>query len=354
MENLILVINTGSTSTKIGLFDLEAPLFVEAIRHSDEELESFPEINSQKEFREKCVLRFLQNREIDLTRLSAIAARGGLLRPLESGTYLVNKRMIEDLVEAKRGSHASHLSAQIGFSIANSCGISCYIVDPISVDEFEPIARYSGHKNFERIMLTHALNMKAVAKRYSKDNKLAYDQVSVIVVHLGTGISVSVHKNGKMIDAINPSEEGPFSPDRSGGLPILQVADFIIQNKLDFKTFSKMVFGDGGLFSYLKTRDFSRVEEMYKEGNKEVIDVVQAMAYQVSKEVGALATVVRGNVDAILITGGMARAEFFVGLIKERIKFLAPIMLYPGEDEIRMLAEGVSRIIKNEEKIKVY
>jgi butyrate kinase len=227
-------------------------------------------------------------------------------------------------------------------------------VDPVSVDEFESIARYSGHKKFERIMLTHALNMKAVAKNYARENNLDYSQVTVIVVHLGTGISISVHKNGRMIDAINPTEEGPFSPDRSGGLPVLQVAEFIIQNKMDFKSFSRMVFGDGGLFSYLKTRDFSKVEEMYKKGDKEVVGVVQAMAYQVAKEVGALSTVVKGNMEAILITGGMARADFFVDLISERIKFIAPIQLYPGEDEIKMLAEGVNRILKNEEKAKKY
>lgn len=354
MDNLILVINTGSTSTKIGLFDSDVPMFVESIKHSDEDLTVFPDINSQKDFRQNIVLDFLKTRAVSMDMVSAIAARGGLLKPLESGTYLVDEQMVQDLIEAKRGSHASHLSAQIGYSLAMKFGISCYIVDPVSVDEFDPIARYSGHKKFERIMLTHALNMKAVAKNYAKENNKDYSQVTVIVVHLGTGISISVHKNGRMIDAINPTEEGPFSPDRSGGLPVLQVAEFIIQNKMDFKSFSRMVFGDGGLFSYLKTRDFSKVEEMYKNGDKEVAGVVQAMAYQIAKEVGALSTVVKGNVEAILITGGMARADFFVDLISERIKFIAPIRLYPGEDEIRMLAEGVNRILKNEEKAKKY
>lgn len=350
----ILVINTGNTSTKIGLFDSTEPLFESSIAHRDEELAEFEDINAQKNFREKTVMDFLQSRGFELDKLDAVAARGGLLRPVSSGTYLVNELMIKDLVEGKRGLHASHLSAQIGYDIAQNLRIPCYIVDPVSVDEFAPIARYTGHKKFQRIMLSHALNMKAVAKRYAKENHLDYKTLNLIVVHLGTGISVSVHHKGKMVDAINSSEEGCFSPDRSGGLPILQIVQHVLENKMDFKSFRKMVFGNGGLQSYLGTIDFRKVAEMYHSGNTEAIEVVQAMVYQVAKEVGALATVTNGNIDMILITGGMAYQDFLVQLIKERVQFIAPIVLYPGEDELEALAEGVCRVLDKEEEAGVY
>lgn len=354
MNNMILVINTGNTSTKVGLFNGDQEVFVDSIRHSDEELEQFKDINAQKDFREKLILDFLENKNVDIKNLTAVSARGGLLRPMDSGTYEASDKLIQDLVEAKRGSHASHLSAQIGGSIAERAGVPCYVVDPVSVDEFEPIARYSGHKLFEREMLTHALNMKAVAKRYAKENKLDYNKQTLIVVHLGTGTSVSIHKNGRMVDAINPSEEGCFSLDRSGTLPILQVARYVIDNKPEYNVFRKMVFGNGGLSSYLGTKDFMKVEEKYLAGDAEVKGVVDAMAYQIAKEVGALATVNNGNIDRILLTGGMAYAKFFVELIQQRIAFIAPIELYPGEDEMQALAEGAARVLNNEEKALTY
>ncbi len=196
--------------------------------------------------------------------------------------------------------------------------------------------------------------MKAVAKRYAKENKLVYNELSLIVVHLGTGVSVSVHKDGKMIDAINPSEEGCFSLDRSGGLPILQVARYITEKKMEFKTFSKMVFGNGGMFSYQGSKDFRKIAEKYHNGDQEATRIVDAMAYQIAKEIGSLATVNFGKIDTILLTGGMAHQEFFVDLIKKRTDFIAPIVLYPGEDEMEALAEGVCRILDNEEKPKTY
>ena len=354
MEGFLLIINTGNTSTKVGLYKDGDPVVVESIKHPDEDLGRFDHINSQKGFRENVILDFLSSKGVPVTSVIAVAARGGLLRPVESGTYLVDDKMLKDLREGKRGMHASHLSAQIGYDIAKKAGVACYVVDPISVDEFEPIARYSGHKLFERVMLTHALNMKAVVKRYAREHQIDHKDATLIVVHLGTGISVSVHRNGRMIDAVNPREEGPFSPDRSGGLPVLQVLRYVLEEGVDYETFSRMVFGNGGLYSYLGTKDFQKVEDMVQGGDEEAAEVVNAMAYQVSKEVGALATAVFGKVDAILVTGGMARAEFFVELIKERVGFLAPVKLYPGEDEIEALAEGVYRVIRSEEKAKMY
>lgn len=354
MKAPILVINTGNTSTKIAVFDMETPVFVESIKHSDENLKKFDCINDQILFREKIVLDFLEDKGVDINDLKAVSARGGLLKPLKSGTYIVNQAMLNDLIEGRRGLHASHLSAQIGFSIATKAGINCYITDPISVDELCPLARYSGHPLFERIMLSHALNMKAVCKRYANETGVKYSDLNLIVIHLGTGISVSIHEKGVMIDGINSSEEGTFSPDRSGGLPILQIIKYVIDNKPDYKKFSKSLFGEGGLNSYLNTKDFMKIEEMYMSGDKKTIEVVDAMAYQIAKDTGAMATVSRGNVDRILITGGMANAKFLVKLISDRISFIAPVKLYPGEDEMKSLAEGVARVLKKEEIFRNY
>jgi len=354
MRSPILVINTGNTSTKIAIYDMDEPLFIEAIKHSDEDLKEFESINDQIGFREKMILSFLEEKGININDLKAVSARGGLLKPLKSGTYLVNEEMIKDLVEAKRGLHASHLSAQIGFNVANRASVNCYIVDPISVDEFCPHARYSGHALFERRMLSHALNMKAVCKRYAAEAGTKYSSLNLIVIHLGTGISVSIHEKGIMVDSINPSEEGTFSPDRSGGLPVLQVVKYVIDKKPEYKTFSKTLFGEGGLNSYLNTKDFIKIEEMYNSGDKKTIEVVDAMAYQIAKDAGGMATVVNGAVDKILITGGMANADFLVKLISDRISFIAPIKLYPGEDEMKSLAEGVTRVLRGEEKYKIY
>ncbi len=353
-QELILVINPGNTSTKVAIYDGVTPLHIESIKHSDTELSRFHDINAQKDFRENLINGFLQKKGIDPAKIRAVAARGGLLRPLASGTYAVNQEMVADLAEARLGSHASNLAAQIGHSLAVKLGITCYIVDPVSVDEAEPLARYSGHPLFSRVMLTHALNMKAVAKRFCREKGLIYPQVTLLVIHLGTGNSLSLHRNGRMIDAVNPSEEGAFSADRSGGLPILQVARHICDQNLKYKEFEKMVFGSSGLFAYLGSKDFLKIKDKYLEGEARTMEVVQAMAYQVAKEAGALATVVDGRVDAILITGGIAFNEFFTELVRQRIQFIAPVHVYPGEDEMQALAEGVFRIISGEEAAKNY
>ena len=354
MQDLILIINTGNTSTKLGVYKGETKLFDESIKHSDEDLDGFSDINSQKEYRENLVYEFLKEKKIEISDLCAIATRGGLLKPVDSGTYLVSDDMIKDLIEAKRGSHASHLSAQIGYSIAGKVNINCYIVDPISVDELTSIARFSGNKLFERIMLSHALNMKAVAKRFSKERSLDYKNLNLIVIHLGTGISISIHSGGRMIDAINSSEEGCFSPDRSGGLPVLQVIRYINETGIDIKKLEKIIFGNGGIFSYLNTKNFFKVEELYNKGDKKAVEIVKAMVYQIAKEVGAFSTVVNGEIDNIIITGGMAYVDFLVELISNRISFIAPIEVYPGEDEIEALAEGTLRVLSGEEKALVY
>ncbi|HSQ34801.1 MAG TPA: butyrate kinase [Candidatus Binatia bacterium] len=351
---LVLVINPGNTSTKAAVYEGATPLCVESIKHTDEELARYPDINAQKDFRTGLIYDFLRRKAIATEDIQAVAARGGLLKPLASGTYIVNKAMIADLIEARNGTHASNLAAQIGHDIAEKLGTACYIVDPVSVDEAEPLARYTGHRLFQRVMLTHALNMKAVAKRFCREKNLDYRAVTLLVIHLGTGNSLSLHRNGRMVDAVNPAEEGAFSADRSGALPTLQVARHITGNRLSFKDFEKMVFGSGGLFSYLGSKDFLKIKDKYLEGDAKTIEVVQAMAYQVAKEAGALSTVVNGKVDAILITGGIAFNEFFNELIRQRIQFIAPVHIYAGEDEMQALAEGVLRVLNGEEAAQTY
>lgn len=354
MAPQILVINTGNTSSKIALFSGTEASWTETIRHSDEELKPYADINAQKDFRKDLIQRLLSQKGAKLPSLHAVAARGGLLKPLKSGTYKVNQAMLTDLKEGKRGLHASHLSAQIGEEIAREAGVDCYVVDPISVDELDSVARFTGHPLFEREVLSHALNMKAVAKRHCSEQKLSYPEQNLIVVHLGTGISLSVHHQGRMIDIMNPSEEGAFSLDRSGGMPCLQVVKYVLDNHLDYKTFRKMMFGSGGLSAYLGTTDFLKVLDEVKAQNPRFVAVVEAMAYQIAKEIGALATAVSGKVDAILFTGGMARSEYLIKLIGRRVEFIGKICVYPGEDEMEALAHGVLRVLSGEEKALEY
>lgn len=224
----------------------------------------------------------------------------------------------------------------------------------MSVDEAEPLARYTGHPLFTRVMLTHALNMKAVAKRYCREKGLRYDATTLLVIHLGTGNSLSLHRGGRMVDAVNPSEEGPFSMDRSGGLPILQAVRHVCATGMSARDFEKMVFGNGGLFAYLGSKDFLKIRERYQAGEGPVVEAVQAMAYQVAKDAGGLAAAACGRVDAILVTGGIAFNEFFVDLLRRRLEFIAPIHVYPGEDEMQALAEGVLRVLRGEEEAKTY
>ncbi len=354
MTPSILVINTGNTSSKIALFSGRETMWTETIRHSDQELSAFSDINAQKEFRQKLIHQTLSDKGVSISSLSAVAARGGLLKPLCSGTYLVNQAMLADLREGRRGMHASHLSAQIGDAIAREAGIDCFVVDPISVDELDDVARFTGHPLFEREVLSHALNMKAVAKRHCSEQSLAYPQQNLIVVHLGTGISLSVHHGGRMIDIMNPSEEGAFSLDRAGGLPCLQVARYVLEQKIDFKAFRKMVFGNGGLFAYLGTTDFLKVLDEVKAQNTRFVSVVEAMAYQIAKEIGALATVVCGTVNAILFTGGMAHSKYLIDLIARRVEFIAKPFIYPGEDEMEALALGVYWVLNGDEQAMEY
>lgn len=351
----LLAINPGSTSTKIGLFDDEELIFEETIRHSVEDLASYDKINQQNKFRKNLIIECLKEKAIELESLKALVARGGLLKPIEGGTYLVNDLMLKDLNVGLMGQHASNLGALIAYDIAKENGIQAYIVDPVVVDELEDIARLSGIKEIERVSIFHALNQKAVARRYAKSINTKYEDLNLIVVHLGGGISVGGHKKGRVIDVNNALHgEGPFSPERSGTLPVGSLIKLCYSGKYTRDEVSKLNVGKGGLVSYLNTNNAKEVSDKIDQGDKYVEKIYSAMAYQVAKEIGGMSTVLKGDIDAILLTGGIAYDKRFTGWIIDRVGFIAEVHVYPGEDELSALAEGGLRILRGQEKAKEY
>lgn len=354
MNFLILVINPGSLSTKLGLFKGKSEIWTKTLRHSYDELKVLKDTKEQKDFRIKKIMEALKEANINLKEISAISAIGGLLKPLESGTYLINKIMLKDLEEGKRGFHASNLGGLIAHEIAKKMDISSYIVDPVSVDELDKLARYSGHPLLERESLSHALNTKAVAKRWAKENGKSYFDVNLIMIHLGSGITVSAHKKGRMVDITNSMEEGPFSSERAGTVPCMKLARVCFSGKYTFEQVQKMLFGEGGIYAYVGLKDFREVMEKVRAGDEKTKEVVDAMIYQIAKDTGAMATVLEGRIDGIVITGGMAHDEYLVENLRKRIEFLGKIFVYPGENELLALAEGTLRVLRGEEDAKEY
>lgn len=351
----MLVINPGSTSTKIAVFDGEDMIFDETLRHSVEELSKYEKIFDQYEFRKDIILDALAQNEIDINSLSAIVGRGGLLKPIEGGTYEVNQKMLEDLKVGLQGEHASNLGGIIAYEIAKEVGAKAYIVDPVVVDELSDVARISGLKEIERRSIVHALNQKAVARRHAKSKGKKYEDMNLIVAHLGGGISVGAHNKGKIIDVNNALDgDGPFSPERSGGLPVGDLVKLCYSGKYTYEEMKKLIKGNGGMVSYLDTNSGIEVSERIKKGDQYAKLIYYAMAYQVAKEIGSCATVLKGNVDGILITGGIAHDEQFTNWIKESVEFIAEVYVYPGEDELMALAEGGLRVLTGEEEAKEY
>jgi len=352
----ILALNPGSTSTKIAVFDDLNNILTKTLRHSVEELEIFPKIIDQYEFRKKIIIESLTDAGIELNSINIVVGRGGLLKPIPGGVYKVNDALIEDLRKEILGEHASNLGGILAREIANEIGgIDSFIVDPVVVDEMEDIARYSGLPELPRISIFHALNQKAVARRFARENKKRYEELTLIVVHLGGGITVGVHKNGKVIAVNNGLDgEGPFSPERSGSLPVGSLVKLCYSRKYEIAQMKKLISGKGGIVAYLGTNNASEVESRIESGDENALKVYKAMAYQISKEIGACSTVVSGNLDAILITGGLARSEMLVEWIKEKVSFIAPVHVFPGEDEMQALAEGVYYANIGEIEIKEY
>ena len=352
----ILTINPGSTSTKIAVFENEEKVFLKNIKHSNEDLAPFNSIAEQYNFRMETILNELKDAEQDVKTIDCIVGRGGLVKPIPSGIYEVNDAMKRDLKASPLGEHASNLGGLIADSIAKSLeNVKAYIANPVVVDEMDDIARFAGHPNFERISIFHALNQKAIAEKYAREIGKSYEELNLIVVHLGGGISVGAHLKGNVVDVNNALDgEGPFSPERSGTLPAGQLVNICFSGKYEKTEIKKMLKGEGGFVAYLGTNDAYEVEMRAKAGDEKALAVSNAMAYQVAKEIGANAAVLKGNVDAILLTGGIAYNKQFCSFIEEMVSFIADIKVYPGEDEMSALALNGLMVLQGDINAKIY
>jgi butyrate kinase len=351
-EFRVLAINPGSTSTKFALYVNDTAVLVKNIRHTEAELAPFRgrPILDQQEYRASQIDAALKEAGHDVRLLNAVVGRGGLLPPVASGTYLVDGEMLQELRAAKRGEHASNLGAFLAQALATQANVPAYIVDPVSVDEWPDHTRLSGSALLERQCLSHALNSKAVAKRFAREHGKAYDSMRLVVAHLGSGISVSAHENGRMIDVTNSREEGAFSTERAGTVPVMQLVELCFSGSYTYKQVETLLFREGGLYSYLGTKDLVEVEKRIDAGDAEAKKVFDAMAYQIAKEIGAMAAALHGNVYAVLLTGGMAHSDRLASTLHEYVSWIAPVVHYAGEDELQALAEGALRVLRKEEE----
>lgn len=354
----ILVINPGGMSTKIAVFNNGFLLFNKSISHSMAELECFETIFEQKDFRKNLILKALKDEGIALNEIDQFVGRGGMVRNLQSGVYRINKDYLNDAAIGLNGQHASNLGGILADELAKEthCNKDAYTVDPVMVDEYEDIARFSGMADVSRVRSFHALNQKAVARRYSKEHDKPYDKVNLIVAHLGSGVSVGAHKLGRIIDVNSAlGGDGPMSPERAGGVPPLALIDMCFSGEYTYKEVYKKLIGEGGVYSYLGTKDMLEVEKRHNEGDEKASQVLEAMAYQVAKDIGASAAVLEGNVDAIILTGSIAYCEPMIEWITQRTQFVgANLVVYPGEDEMQALALGVKDALLGEREILDY
>lgn len=353
MSYKILAINPGSTTTKIALYENDKNIFLKTLEHSSEEISKYEKVKDQFEMRKDVVLLCLKENGYEVKELSAIVGRGGMLPPVKSGGYIVNETMVDRLKNNPVTEHASNLGALIAFEIAKSIGVAAYIYDSVRVDELKEIARISGMPDIPRTSTSHALNSRAMAMKFAKNQGKKYSDMNFIVAHLGGGISISVHEGGRMVD-IMADDEGPFSPERAGRVPCKDLIDLCYSGKFDKKTMQKKLRGNGGLRAYLNTVDAREIQKRIDKGDEYSKLIFEAMAYQVAKGIGDLATVVEGKVDAIILTGGIAYSETITSWIKRRVEFIAPVEVMPGENEMEALAFGTLRILKGEERAIEY
>lgn len=350
-----LIINPGSTSTKIGVFEDETLLFEETLRHSTEEIAQYASIVDQKDFRKQIILDLLDKKNFDIKSLHVVVGRGGMLKPIPGGTYAVSDELLHDLKIGVQGQHASNLGGILAREIGDSIGVPSFIVDPVVVDELIPIARYSGVPELPRTSVFHALNQKAVAKRFAKEQGKAYDSLNLIVVHMGGGVSVGAHEKGNVIDVFNALDgDGAFSPERAGAVPSGALVKLCYSGKYTEKEVYKKIVGGGGFNAYLNTNDMRDVEKMVEGGDKNAEEIRDAFIFQVAKNIGSMSCVLKGKVDQIIMTGGIAYDKQVIAGLKERVGFIAPVTVYPGEDELLALAQGALRVLNKEEAAKEY
>ncbi len=353
--NRILVINPGSTSTKIAVYDDDNPILEETIRHLKDELSKFNSILDQFQWRKDLIKKELEKSCIDIKTITAVASRGGIMKPISSGTYVINDAMLDDIKSINVNGHPSNLAPLISNEIAKENNIVAYVIDPVVVDEMEDIARVSGLKEIERISRFHALNQKAVAYMLSRDLGRSYNDLNIILVHLGGGISIGAHKKGRIVDVNDALDgDGPFSPERCGGLPIGQLIRLCFSGKYTEETMLQKIRRGSGMLDYLDTNDFFEIEKKCLDGDEKYNFYLDAMCYQIAKSIGSLSVVFDSKIDAIVFTGGIARSKFIVDKIKKMVEFLAPIHVYPGEQEMLALTNGVLRILKGQEEAKIY
>ncbi|MFW6344349.1 MAG: butyrate kinase [Sediminispirochaetaceae bacterium] len=355
MGEKVLVINPGSTSTKIAVFDGEKEILNDTIRHNSAELEKYDQVTDQYDFRTGVISSSLEEKGVDPAELDAVIGRGGLVKAIPGGVWSVNEKMLKDLAEGINGQHASNLGGLIAHQIAQESGSPSLIADPVVVDEMQECARLSGHPELPRKSIFHALNQKAVARRAAAELGKSYETSRFIVAHMGGGVSVGAHIEGKVVDVNNAlNGDGPYSPERSGGLPAGQLVELCFSGKYEKKEIMKMIKGKGGYMAYLGTADGKEVSDRAKKGDREAEKVFHGLSYQTAKEIGALSTVLEGKIDGIILTGGLAYDEDLVHLIKKRTGFLGKIFVYPGEGEIEALRDAALRVLRREETPQTY
>lgn len=354
--NYVLVINPGSTSTKIAVYRDKNLVFEEKIVHTVEELSGYNEPKDELDYRKDLVLKALEKHEISKDQLAIVMGRGGLIYPVESGVYAVTDKLKHDLEIGVNGKHASNLGGLIAKQIADSSmKAKAYIADPVVVDELHDIARVTGHPLFKRKSIFHALNHKAVARQYAKSIGKSYEELNLVVAHMGGGISIAAHREGKVIDVNQALDgEGPLSPERSGTLPVGDLIDICFSNKFSKEQIKKMIVGKGGWMAYLETNDSLYLDVLVEKGDKVASTIREALAYQTSKFIGAMATVLKGKVDAVILTGGLAQSRTITELVKDHVSYIAPVNLYPGENEMESLAMNAFLLLEGKVQEKVY
>lgn len=350
----VLVINPGSTSTKVALYEDEKEIVRSDITHDVETLKNYKSVIEQLDLRLEAINKWLSENGIKVLELSAIVVRGGLIKPVQSGTYVVNDIMLEDLRKGVGGEHPSNLGGIIGRALADPYGIPVYTLDPVAVDEMEDVARISGLPELPRKSQSHALNIKACIHRYARENNLKEDELNMIVAHMGGGISVAAIKGGRIVDVNNANQMGPFSPERTGSLPSMKVVEMCYSGKYTLEEMKKKIVGMGGLVAHLGTNDAREVVKRIEAGDKKAKLVFEAMAYQIAKEIGRMAAALKGNVKTIILTGGLAYSKPLIEIIIDMVGFIAPITLYPGGDEMEALRDGALRVLRGQETPKIY
>ena len=354
MEFKQLVINPGSTSTKIAVYRNEEPLFTETLRHSAEEIARYGSIVGQKDFRKDIIVHFLSEKGVDVKSFDAVVGRGGLLKSIPGGTYIVNDALLRDLEIGVNGQHASNLGGILASEIAAEVGCPAYILDPVVVDETLEMTKITGIPEIKRVPISHPLNQKAVARRYATERSRKYEEIDVIVAHMGGGISVGAHRKGQIIDVNNAlSGEGPIAPERAGTIPTESLAELCFSGKYSLQEIKSLIYGKGGIVALLGTNDIRELVSRSETDERAAV-LLEAFCYQIARAIGGYAVILKGRAEAIILTGGVAYSEVVTSKISEYVSWIAPVVVYPGEDEMLALAQGGLRCLRGEETAKVY